>query len=73
MGTDNKHKALVVDDSFLIRRLHKVNLSNLGFDVMEAENGEDGFGLIEEQGLDSFSLLVIDLIMPVMNGIEFIV
>jgi len=69
----NMRKALIIDDSFLIRRLHKTNLGNLGFSTFEAENGQDGLDKIQELGVDSLSLIVVDMVMPVMNGIEFIV
>ncbi|OGV47800.1 MAG: hypothetical protein A2017_04155 [Lentisphaerae bacterium GWF2_44_16] len=69
----NKRKALLVDDSFLIRRLQKELLEKCGFAVTETGNGKEGIDKISELGIEFFSLIVVDLVMPVMNGVEFII
>lgn len=60
---------LLVDDNPLIRQsLHRVFDSEAGFDVCgEAENGREAIDKAQELLPD---LIVLDLSMPVMNGLE---
>ena len=61
-------KILVVDDDRTTRKLLSLYLKGNGFDVMTAENGLDA---IEKLGGGSVNLVVTDLNMPYMDGIEF--
>ena len=61
-------RILIVDDSPLIRGSLRVVLEKqLGIAVAEAENGSDGIDKAQKVHPD---LIVIDLVMPVMNGID---
>jgi two-component system, NarL family, response regulator LiaR len=61
-------RILIVDDSPLIRSSLRVLLEEqLGMAVAEAENGSDGIDKAQKLHPD---LIVIDLVMPVMNGID---
>jgi len=60
---------LTVDDSASIRMTTKIALSNAGYQVTEAVDGADG--LAKAKG-SSFDLIVTDLNMPNMNGLEMI-
>jgi len=60
---------LVVDDDRTTRKLLSLYLKGNGFDVATAENGLDA---IEKLGGGSVNLVVTDLNMPYMDGIEFI-
>jgi len=61
---------LVVDDEALLRHLLARTLAEAGFDVIEADNGEVALHAIRGcQG--SLRLVVTDIRMPVMDGIEF--
>ncbi len=61
-------RILIVDDSQLIRSSLRVVLEEqLGMAVAEAENGSDGIDKAKKVHPD---LIVIDLVMPVMNGID---
>jgi len=61
-------RILIVDDSPLIRSSLRVLLEEqLGKEVAEAENGSDGIDKAQKVHPD---LIVIDLVMPVMNGID---
>lgn len=62
-------KILVVDDDRTTRKLLSLYLKGNGFDVVTAENGLDA---IEKLGSGSVNLVVTDLNMPYMDGIEFI-
>lgn len=60
---------LIVDDSRVIRRVSRHILESLGFDVSEAENGQEGLAACESAMPD---VVLLDWNMPVMTGIEFI-
>jgi putative two-component system response regulator len=59
---------LVVDDSSTIRRIVAQALEEAGFKVITAENGKQALKCIDEQRPD---LIISDIDMPEMNGIEF--
>lgn len=61
--------ALVVDDSATIRKLVSNTLKQMGFEVIEASNGKEG---LERLSAGSVHLIMTDLNMPVMDGLEFI-
>lgn len=60
---------LTVDDSASIRMTTKIALSNAGYQVTEAVDGADGLSRAKS---GSFDLIVTDLNMPNMNGLEMI-
>lgn len=64
-------KALVVDDSKVIRMAVSKILISLDFEVFEASNGREGVEKLEEIGKPD--LVLVDWNMPEMNGHEFIV
>jgi two-component system chemotaxis response regulator CheY len=62
-------KILTVDDSASIRQMVNFTLTKAGYEVAEAVDGKDGLDKIGQQ---KFDLVVTDLNMPVMDGIEMI-
>ncbi len=62
-----KNKILIVDDEIHILELLKYNLESNGFDVIQAESGEEAMDLIETQSLDG---VILDLMLPGIDGIE---
>jgi two-component system, chemotaxis family, chemotaxis protein CheY len=62
-------KVLIVDDSVMVRQMVSFTLNEAGFDVVEAENGQDALNKLGSHAVD---LIVTDLNMPVMDGITFI-
>lgn len=60
---------LTVDDSASVRMTTKIALTNAGYQVTEAVDGLDG---LEKAKAASFDLIVTDLNMPNMNGLEMI-
>jgi two-component system KDP operon response regulator KdpE len=62
-----KHLILVVDDDVPILRLVRAKLQADGYSVMTAGNGEDALSALEEERPD---LVVLDLMMPGMDGFE---
>lgn len=60
---------LVVDDSLTIRTQLRVLLESGGYRVVEAENGQIGLDQAARNALD---LIIVDVNMPVMNGIDMV-
>jgi len=63
-------KALVVDDSRAMRTILVRMLRGVGYEVFEAENGQDALDILRTQ--TPLKLVLVDWNMPVMNGIDFI-
>lgn len=60
---------LVIDDDFNIRNLLKESLRDKQFLVSEANNGQKGVEMCRKRNYD---LIIVDIFMPEMGGIEFI-
>jgi two-component system chemotaxis response regulator CheY len=61
---------LVVDDSETVRQVLQLTLSNAGFDVIEAEDGDDALNRLASASV--VDMLITDLNMPNMDGLELI-
>lgn len=59
---------LVVDDDRNTRRLLRAVLESDGYTVTTAENGEKVFEVLDREHID---LIVLDIMMPVMDGYQF--
>ncbi len=64
-----RKKILVVDDSLTVREVERRLLENAGYDVTTAVDGMDGWNLVQKR---SFDLIISDIDMPRMNGIQFV-
>lgn len=60
---------LVVDDEKNIRRMLRMILEGAGFEVLDAGTAEDGLRIIEDESPD---LVILDIRLPGMNGIELL-
>jgi len=58
-------KILIVDDDIAIREILKIMLD--GFEVIEADNGEDAVRIYKEIRPD---IVFLDIVLPKMDGIE---
>ena len=61
---------LIVEDTESLRKLSRKILEKEGFSVDEAENGE--IALEKISGETKYSLILLDIMMPKMDGMEFI-
>ena len=61
-------KTLIVDDSRFIRDVLKQQLERLGNECVEAEDGSVALSLLRSG--ECFDLMLLDVNMPVMNGLE---
>jgi DNA-binding response OmpR family regulator len=62
-------RILVVDDEEHICELYRVELEDSGYAVSVAQSGEDAFDIVEKSPPD---LIVLDIQMPGMSGIEIL-
>jgi two-component system chemotaxis response regulator CheY len=62
--------ALVVDDSRAMRMVLRRIMSSLGFDVVEAGNGQEALDVVDAGPVPDIAL--VDWNMPVMDGLEFV-
>ena len=60
-------RILVIDDELVIRQALSIMLANVGHKVETAENGRAGLDLLERE---SFDLVLTDILMPEMDGVE---
>jgi two-component system chemotaxis response regulator CheY len=68
----NKVRALIVDDSSVMRKIVERSLRQAGIDlsvVKEASNGAEALGILAQESVD---LILCDINMPVMDGLEFV-
>ena len=63
----SKIKILLVDDETDILEILSFNLSNEGYQIFTAENGKEGLELAAQH---IPNLIILDVMMPVMDGIE---
>lgn len=61
---------LLAEDETMIRELISTYLTNLGFTVHESVNGQDSLEKARQFGPDKFCLLITDIVMPEMGGME---
>jgi two-component system, OmpR family, alkaline phosphatase synthesis response regulator PhoP len=61
-------KILVIEDNKQYRNLLKIALEGEGYEVETAENGKIG---LEKVGIGEADLILLDLLMPGMDGITF--
>ncbi len=65
---NNDINILIVEDENDIRELLKFNLENEGYTVFQAIHGELALSIVQNKKVD---LILLDLMMPVMDGLSF--
>ncbi|GIM28336.1 DNA-binding response regulator [Clostridium polyendosporum] len=61
------NRILIVDDDAEIRKVMGIYLENEGYEILKAEDGRNALKLISENEID---LILLDIMMPGINGIE---
>jgi CheY-like chemotaxis protein len=61
------HKIMVVDDDILVLQALRELLVSLGYEVRAATRGHEALELLDQE---HFDLLILDVVMPKMTGIE---
>lgn len=64
-----KKKALVIDDSPIVRDMVRKVIEPLGYEVIEAADGQIALSLLSQ--VETPDVAFIDVNMPKMNGVEF--
>lgn len=62
-------KVLTVDDSASVRKMVEFSLKSKGYVMGAAGNGQEALDLLNQESYDA---IVLDVNMPVMNGLEFL-
>ena len=62
-------RILLVDDDVSIRKILAMGFQLEGFETVEAPDGQAALDLLDETPVD---IILVDLMMPVMNGVTFI-
>lgn len=65
---DHNKTILIIDDEPMIREMSSDMLSTIGYNVLVSDNGINGIKIFEENS-ESIDLVLLDLLMPEMNGI----
>lgn len=67
---DKKPKILIIEEDHFMRKIYRDKLSRLGFDFLEATNGEEGLNKVIAEKPD---LVILDLILPRKNGFDVLI
>ena len=67
MSTHKKPTILIVEDEAELREILATTLEDSGFQILQAADGREGLATALEKHPD---LILLDLLMPVMNGME---
>lgn len=65
-----KNQILIVDDS----KLNRTNFANIlkdGYEILEARHGKEALEILESH-VETVAAIILDLVMPVMDGFEFL-
>ena len=65
-------KILVVDDSAVMRRIHRNILKERGIDEVDILDAEDGKAALEIASRIAIGLFLVDWNMPRLNGLDFV-
>lgn len=63
--TDTQQKVLIAEDDKFLANAYRVKLSNEGFDIRMALDGQEAMDILKDFKPD---IILLDLIMPVMDG-----
>lgn len=66
----NVEKIILIEDDPFLHKIYKNSLVNAGYIVLSAKDGEEGLNLIK--GNTDSSLILLDLILPKVNGIDIL-
>ncbi|MFH0930174.1 MAG: response regulator [Candidatus Moraniibacteriota bacterium] len=64
-----KKKILIVEDDNFVAEVYLAKLSEMGYETILAQNGEEGLAELKKGKID---LILLDILMPIMNGIEML-
>lgn len=69
----NPKKILLIEDEPFIQDLYKYTLTHAGYEVLVAPDGQRALSLVKEKfSQERLDLILLDIMLPKMNGIEFL-
>jgi len=66
-GEDMPEKIIIIEDDAQIARFVELELEHEGYKVFKVDNGYDGINILKEE---DFDLMLLDIMLPGINGIE---
>ena len=69
---ERPYRVLLIDDDVYILELISMVLETEGFDVLQAANGQEGKVALLDRAQPPFDVIMVDLMMPVMDGLRFL-
>lgn len=67
--TQKTRSILIVEDETSLNEAYQIILANAGYDILSAFDGKEALDILKQANPD---IILLDLRMPVMNGIEFL-
>lgn len=64
-----KKKILIVEDDNFVAEVYFAKLTEMGYEAILAQNGEEGLEAMKKNKID---LILLDILMPVMSGTEML-
>lgn len=68
--SQKKQKILMIEEDYFLRKIYKNKLTSIGFEFIEATNGEEGLNKLISEKPD---LVLLDLILPKKNGFDILI
>ena len=68
----DKLKVLIVDDSPVMRKIVERSLRQAGMELGDVREGNNGMEALALVGANKFDLILCDINMPTMDGLEFV-
>lgn len=65
----DKKKILIVEDDNFVAEVYFAKLTEMGYEAILAQNGEEGLVALKRDKID---LILLDILMPIMNGMEML-
>ena len=70
LSTQYPHHILVVEDNTVNQKLAKMMFNKMGYEITLANNGQEALDLLSGSNEDPFSIIFMDMQMPVMDGVS---
>ena len=68
--SEKKQKILMIEEDYFLRKIYKNKLTSIGFEFIEATNGEEGLNKLISEKPD---IVLLDLILPKKNGFDVLI
>lgn len=65
----SKKRILIIDDDPDLRNLLKLGMDIAGYETIIAKDGAEAISIVKQ---DRFDIIIVDLLMPVMDGLRFL-